>query len=359
VNPVIGQIPYRIFRAWGRPRILPLNYTISVTSRCNYRCATCRVFRQDRREMTVEDYRKVFRSLGRSPYWATFSGGEPFLREDLREIIGWFCRLCRPRLVNLPTNGSLPQRVAETAGWLSREHPGTDFMVNVSIDGVGQEQDRIRGNPRAWDNAVATLELLKRDRPKNLLVGIGTVISKENLGRFAGIRARLSGLGADSMVAEVAENRKELDNSSLEITPAPEEYAAIADLLTAEIDADRKSGWAGLAQSFRRRYYRQVGRALRGEPSWPCYAGFASVQIMPDGEVWACCMEGDLMGRLRDFDWDLAKLWRSPQADRVRRSIKSRRCGCPLANAAYTNMTFSLSEGLRVLADHWRPGRRW
>lgn len=356
MNPFAGQIPYRMFRAWGWPKVLPLNYTISVTARCNYRCATCRVYQQNRPEMTAEEYRRVFRSLGRVPYWATFSGGEPFLREDFRQIVDDFCRLCRPRLVNLPTNGSLPERVAETARHLARSHPETDFMVNVSIDGVEGEQDRIRGHLGAWENAVSTVDLLKGKRPGNLLVGIGTVISRENLKRFAQIRARLAELGADSLVAEVAEARVELGNQGLDITPSPEEYKQAADILIKEMDCPSGGSWAALARAFRRQYYRQVYRTLGGQSSPACYAGAASVQMMPDGEVWACCMEGDVMGRLSDFGWDFGKLWRSPQADQVRQSIKDRRCGCPLANAAYTNMAFSLGQSLKVLANFWGMG---
>ena len=356
MNPFVGQIPYRMFRAWGWPKVLPLNYTLSVTTRCNYRCATCRVYQQNRPEMTVQEYRRVFRSLGRAPYWATFSGGEPFLREDLPQIVDDFCRLCRPRLVNLPTNGSLPERVAETARRLARSHPGTDFMVNVSIDGVEGEQDRIRGHQGAWQNAVSTVDLLKRERPGNLLVGIGTVISKENLGQFSQIQTRLAELGADSLVAEVAEVRVELENQGLDIAPSPEEYKQAADLLTKQMESDKKGGWAGIVQSFRRQYYDYVYKVLQGQGRLPCYAGFASVQIMPDGEVWGCCIRGDIMGRLSDHGHDFPKLWRSPQADKVRQSIKDRRCGCPLANTAYTNMALSLGQSLKVLANLWGMG---
>jgi MoaA/NifB/PqqE/SkfB family radical SAM enzyme len=348
-----------MFRAWGWPKVLPLNYTLSVTTRCNYRCATCRVYQQNRPEMTVQEYRRVFRSLGRAPYWATFSGGEPFLREDLAPIVDDFCRLCRPRLVNLPTNGSLPERVAETARHLARSHPGTDFMVNVSIDGVEGEQDRIRGHRGAWQNAVSTVDLLKRERPGNLLVGIGTVISKENLRQFSLVRARLAELGADSLVAEVAEARVELNNQGLAITPSPEEYKQAADILIKEMDRPSGGSWPALARAFRHQYYRQVYRTLGGQSSPDCYAGVASVQMMPDGQVWACCMEGDVMGRLSDFGWDFRKLWRSRQASLVRRAIKDRRCSCPLANVAYTNMALNLGQSLKVLASYWGMGGKW
>ncbi len=354
MNPFAGQIAYRMFRAWGRPEVLPLNYTFSLTARCNYRCATCRVQRSRVREMSADEYRKLFASLGGSPCWATFSGGEPFLREDLGDIVDSFCRTCRPRLVNIPTNGGFPVRIAEVARSLAKLHPGIGFIVNVSIDAVGERQDEIRGFPGAWENAVATIAEIKREQPHNLTVGIGTVVSKLNLGSFSGDRLALARLGAGSMVAEPAEIRAELMNQGLDIAPSAEEYLPIARLLTREMDSPRKRGWPGLARAFRRGYYLYAYRVLNGEGGLPCYAGFASVQIMPDGEVWACCIRGDRMGRLSDFGYDFGRLWRSGKSRAARKIIKSRKCACPLANAAYTNMIFNFREGARVLANMLR-----
>jgi MoaA/NifB/PqqE/SkfB family radical SAM enzyme len=340
-----------MFRAWGWPVVLPLNYTISLTTRCNYRCATCRIYESHLSAMTIDEYRKLFISLGRSPYWVTFSGGEPFLRDDLGDIVDLCCRVCRPRLVNIPTNGSLPQRTAEVMKELAIRHPGVDFIVNVSLDSTGEEQNSIRGSGDAWSNAVTTIEALKKDQPANLLIGIGTVISKSNLDGFIERRKELAELGANSMVAEVAETRAELLNQGLDITPSPEEYKPIADHLIKDINLNKKKGWAGIAQSFRRQYYGYVYRILQGQSGLPCYAGFASAQIMPDGAVWGCCIKGDVMGRLADHGFNFKKLWGSPQASQTRKMIKARKCACPLASASYTNMIFDLPASLKVIRD--------
>jgi hypothetical protein len=44
------------------------------------------------------------------------------------------------------------------------------------------------------------------------------------------------------------------------------------------------------------------------------------------------------MGNLREHGYDFGSVWRTPQANELRRSIKAGECFCPLANAAYTNM---------------------
>jgi len=64
----------------------------------------------------------------------------------------------------------------------------------------------------------------------------------------------------------------------------------------------------------------------------------ASAQIAPNGDVWTCCIRAESVGNLREHDYDFRAVWRSAQADELRRSIKAGECYCPLANASYTNM---------------------
>ena len=67
----------------GRPLMLPVNITVSVSYRCNSRCQTCNVWLLPNDDFTIDEWDRTFQSLGQAPYWFTFSGGEPTLRKDL------------------------------------------------------------------------------------------------------------------------------------------------------------------------------------------------------------------------------------------------------------------------------------
>ena len=69
--------PLKASYATGRVLRLPVNITVSVSYRCNSRCKTCNVWLLPNDDLTVPEWDRVFESLGRSPYWFTFSGGEP------------------------------------------------------------------------------------------------------------------------------------------------------------------------------------------------------------------------------------------------------------------------------------------
>ena len=81
-----------LMHAFGFPRMKPVNVTVSTTYRCNSRCLTCNVYERPVDELSAEEWDRAFRSLGRSAQWFTFSGGEPFVRKDLVEIVESACR---------------------------------------------------------------------------------------------------------------------------------------------------------------------------------------------------------------------------------------------------------------------------
>ena len=81
----------------------------------------------------------------------------------------------------------------------------------------------------------------------------------------------------------------------------------------------------------------------------PCYAGWASGHIAPDGDVWTCCTRAESIGNLRQTDYDLRPIWFGEEAKRLRRSIAACECYCPMANASYTNMLLHLPTLARVL----------
>jgi hypothetical protein len=72
----------------------------------------------------------------------------------------------------------------------------------------------------------------------------------------------------------------------------------------------------------------------------PSYAGYASAQISPTGDVWECAVYASSIGNLREYDYDFKKLWNSKEVKCIRSKVKQNH-PCPLANENYTNMLFN------------------
>ncbi|RME86323.1 MAG: radical SAM protein, partial [Caldilineae bacterium] len=234
---LLPRLPaYWAFRRFGWPRLYPFSVVISVSFRCNSRCRTCDVWRKPNDDMSLDEWDRVFANLGRAVEYLTFTGGEPFLRKDLADMVISGYRHCRPSYITIPTNGLLSDRILAQVDRICSECRGTDIGINLSLDGVGEEHDDIRGVPGNWEKAMETWQGLKTLKKKhgNLIVTVHTVISRFNQHRFPEIYEGLRFLEPDSYITEVAEERVELDTVGWGITPEAEAYAPIADFLSAE-----------------------------------------------------------------------------------------------------------------------------
>jgi MoaA/NifB/PqqE/SkfB family radical SAM enzyme len=267
------------------------------------------------------------------------SGGEPFLRQDLSEIVTSVYDECRPSIINIPTNGLLTERIPKVVADIADYCRQAQIVINVSIDDIGEKHDSIRGVSGNYNRAFATFAALKEIDLPNLSIGIHTVISRFNVDRIPAIYDALSGLRPDSYITEIAEEREELCTIGSGITPSPGEYSRAVDYLLSQLEKDHFAKVGRITRAFRIEYYRMVKRILAERRQIiPCYAGFASAQISPDGDLWMCCVKAQSVGNLRNYGFDFKKVWFSEEAGLARRKIKNGECFCPLANASYTNM---------------------
>jgi MoaA/NifB/PqqE/SkfB family radical SAM enzyme len=329
---------------------MPVNVTVSANFRCNFKCVTCNVYERKVVELTADEWTQVFKSMGRAPVWMTFSGGEPFLRGDLPDIILSAVRECRPMVINIPTNGWFTDRIVRGVEKITSGAPDTQFVINLSIDHhVPEKHDEIRGAPGSWPRLMETMTRLRALNAPNLTVGVHTVVSSANRHDFPEVAEGLAALDADSFICEPAEERVELQTLETGITPDGDEFRkAAASVMATD---DKAAGIpARVVRAIRLEYYERVSRLLAGDQeAMPvCHAGFLSVHLGADGDVWSCCVLAKSFGNLRDAGFDFRRIWSSGLADEFRAWMRTTRCACPLANAAYTNLLVEPKSVVRI-----------
>ncbi len=344
---------------------MPINFTVSVTNRCNARCKTCNIWRiyekepsLSKSELGIEEFERIFEHIGRNAYWFTISGGEPFLRKDIVDIYDVLIHHCSPNIINIPTNATAPKHIEKRVREFMEINNESTLIINLSMDGIGDNHDVIRGVNGNFKKLLDTYERLKAVKAdfENLRVGVHTVVSIFNAGHIPAIYDFVRGLEPDSHIFEVAEERAELLTLDTGITPDHKTLSKAMDDITKDIKYNYlESGefLSRITQSFRLEYYEIMKNTLNEKRQIiPCYAGYASCQISPYGELWACCILGNSgsFGNLRDVDYDFNKLWHSKKAYEIRAAIKRKECYCPLANASYTSMLCNFSMAGKVLA---------
>jgi len=357
---------YKLARSFDVKPSLPINITISVTNSCNSRCKTCFIWKlyHDRPELKQKEFEtwefeRTFESLGKKPIWFTLSGGEPFLRHDIAEICAAIYEYCSPYVITIPTNALLPASIEKETKKILEQTNKVKLVVNLSLDEIGEKHDEVRGIPGNFNRFLDTFQRLKKLRKEfpNLNIGIHSVVSTYNIDHILQLYDFAKTLAPDSYISEIAEERTELFNLNHDITPNPDQYADAISLISENVKKDylkSKGLFPRVIQSFRVLYYQMVTQEnLRHGQIIPCYAGYASCQITPYGDVWPCCILGydKPMGNLRDADYHFKKVWLSRKADEVRKYIKGEKCACPLANSHYTNILCSFEGTLRVIRN--------
>ena len=339
---------FNISRRLNKTFILPINYTYSITSKCDSKCKTCNIWKQKSGDdLTKEEWKKIIRNIGNAPLWITITGGNQFLREDLSEIVGYILKYNRPRIINFPVSGTLPKLVVEQIKKVLIEIKGkrVKLILNISLDGINELHDNIRGVKGAFKKTIKTFKELKKLQEKypNLIIGIYTIISKYNVKHINEVMDFITkNLKPDHHSIEIAEKSRELFNIKQNFVPSKNISIKVVDKYIRYISNSKKL-ILKFKNFFRRRYYINVKKILlRNKEVIPCFAGIASIQISPTGKVWQCCTKADIMGDLRKENYDFRKIFFGKKADKIRRKIKREHCFCTHSNPYYTNILSSL-----------------
>lgn len=354
------------YHGLGKP-IRPITLTFSVTNRCQSKCKTCGIWKiypnklQDpSNELKLDEIKKIFRSIGSRVYFFNLSGGEPFLRRDLPEIVEAAVTYLKPSIIHSPTNAIATQKVVEGTRaileMLRAKGLNTPVTIKPSLDGIGKRHDEIRGVPGNWEKLMATIQELKKlqDEYDNFHLEIGTVVSNFNKDCLDEIEDFVHGLGVQSYRNEIAEQREEFFNVGDPITPSGEEYGELIKNFSNKIRHNivNKKKLAQTTESLRLVYYDIASEIVKKKKQViPCYAGITNVHLTPHAELWPCCVLGyaKSMGNLRENNYDFWKVWNSERAKQVRKYIKDRNCYCPLANQAYSNIVCNNKQTLKIL----------
>lgn len=368
-------IDYRMNRWFGIKKFNPMTLTYSVTAACQSRCKTCQIgamFCQDptrpQKDLKIDEIEKIFKSMN-PVYFFNMSGGEPFMRDDLPQIVELACKYLKPRVVHTPTNAILSEKIIKNTEKIiqivRKYDPSVPVTVKPSIDGVGDKHDEIRGVKGNFKCLLKTIEGLKKLEEKydNFHLELGTVISNFNIDDLDKIEDFVHSLGVESYRNEVAECRTEFFNLDDAITPPAEVYQKLIKDFARKVEDNigKKKKLARTTEAMRVVYYDLAGKILEEKRQViPCYAGVSNVHINYDGGVWPCCVLGydKQMGNLRDYNYDFQKLWYSKESEEVRKYIRNKNCACPLANQAYSNELMHLptliKAGLKAIKFSWR-----
>ncbi|MCP4649225.1 MAG: radical SAM protein [PVC group bacterium] len=246
---------------------VPLGVRWQITNRCTLKCKYCNTWSTERAELSLAQIKSIIEQLSvLGAKRISFSGGEPLLRDDLREIMQ-FCRL-KNIYPEINSNGTL---VADRIDLLS----GVDF-IKFSLDGPQDVHDSLRGE-NSFAKVIEACEICKKHGVK---FGFATTLTKYNINELDFIVSIAEAY--DTIVAfQPIVNLKSAVCSFGDLSPSGEEFKRAIDGLICK----KKKGNLHVRNSI-------IG--LKHIYNWPdygklkCWAGKIFCVIDTNGDLYPC-----------------------------------------------------------------------
>lgn len=277
---------------------LPIYLILFVTEQCQNHCRHCLLGDYDLAprmdELTLDEYEKISKSMGKLMILLP-TGGEPFSRLDLPQIVKLFYDNNSCRHVGMPTSGDHPRRILRSVKRMLSLCPELDLGVEVSIDGYEGVHNHIRRNPQSYQNAMETLRLLQEleNSERRLTVGVASVFSSYNEDTLLDFYTYLRDRFKISNYTLLLTRGNPYDPVSKKMDL--EKYKSLVDVVNADLSSGRLDYNSGFFSRFinAKRIIRNnlvYETATTGKYHSPCHAGRLAGVIHANGDVYPCEM---------------------------------------------------------------------
>ncbi len=289
------------------------------TSRCNSRCKTCfyHEYLNDGKDMTLDQIKSISETSPRfDKLW--YSGGEPFLREELVEITRLFYDNNQVKVINLPTNGLLTDKIVKQVSQILEQCPEMTIHLNYSLDGLGATHDNNRGVKGNFKKTITSMDKVYEEHGDNprLIQNVATVVTPEAYNEMydLGVYLLKKGLNATHFWEVVRGNPKDPETKRI----SPEQLKALRQLVLPLIQKQGENlfkDFSGLKKSFAQLFFLGFIKFVNdiqdknytGPSHWgmSCTAGKTTIVIDHNGDFRSCEMRPPI-GNLKDYNFDLS-----------------------------------------------------
>jgi MoaA/NifB/PqqE/SkfB family radical SAM enzyme len=303
----------------------PIDAVLAITYLCNSRCKMCSIWqKKPQKELNPEEYLKLPKYLKD----INISGGEPFLRNDLIEIIQNVKNACPKARIIVSTNGFLSEIIYRQMKKILEIDP--NIGIAVSLDGMEKIHNEIRGIDNGYQKVLKTIENLKSLGIKSIKIAF--TASEENTKEMEKVYnfAQEQNLEFTCAAAHNSEhyfgaanqkiqNKKDLKNQFKKI---------IFQELKTQTPSVRLDTWClRQLKNFARAYFTRglCVFALKQKRILPCQAANNFFFLDPQGNIYPCPVSNLIIGNIKEEKFE--KIWQSVKAEEIRKKIKNcQRC---------------------------------
>ena len=284
-----------------------LHGSIIVTYRCNAMCNMCNAWEHPTKA-SEEIGLDVIEKLPQM-FFCNITGGEPFVRQDLPEIVGVLRK--KTKRIVISTNGYFTNRIIE----LCKKY--SDIGIRISIEGLAKANDEIRGIPNGFDKGLRTLLELRAMGIRD--IGFGMTVQDSNCYDLVPLYQLACGLGYEFATATLHNSHyfHKWDNKIEDKERVCAEFGKLVKLL---LRSKRPKDW------FRAYFnYGLINYTKGNNRLLTCEMGQSGFFLDPWGDVLPCngMNQKQSIGNLKEQSWD--EIWNSKRTKEVRQMVEN----CP------------------------------
>jgi radical SAM protein with 4Fe4S-binding SPASM domain len=271
------------------------------------RCQMCNIWKcnsDSSSELTAKDLEKI-----PNVSITNITGGEPMVREDMAEVVEVVSH--RSERVCISTSGYYVERILK----LAERFPKLGFRI--SIEGLSQKNDELRGRGGGFDRGLRALLELRAMGRKD--VGFGITVSNNNSKDMLWLYELARQLKMEFATAAF-HNSFYFHKYDNRITNQEEVISNFQELIERMLRENKPKSWFRAFFNLGLINYIKEGRRML-----PCEAGSENFFIDPYGEVLPCNgMEKKYwfksFGNIRQCQ-NFDDIWRGEKADGIRRMV--------------------------------------
>jgi MoaA/NifB/PqqE/SkfB family radical SAM enzyme len=309
-----------------------------LTSRCNYRCRSCNVWRDQKsaKELNTEEVKAGLNVLDKLGVMEiVLSGGNPLLRKDIDEIIDYASQRF---ITTIYDNGSQAVKKVDALR-------KADFVA-ISLDTLDEKKyDYLKGVHGAFKNALNAVHTLDEE---GIAVGVSPTISQLNMGSILEFTRYFTEKGIPVLYCLYQHDTMEQplfqigrEDEELEIVDK-EALAKTCDALIEE--KSRRKGiliTEKMLEALSRLY-------SSGKRDWECKALQSFFMVDPLGRVAGCHLQESVASI-----FDLPEVWHSEEFDNYREAY--RKCvKCSYMCYMFYSLHANVLGNLEIIRDQWK-----
>ncbi|PIP28288.1 MAG: hypothetical protein COX29_01970 [Candidatus Moranbacteria bacterium CG23_combo_of_CG06-09_8_20_14_all_35_22] len=263
---------------------------LAITYKCNSRCQMCGIWKKTQpEEISLDVVKKIPSNLKN----INITGGEPFLHQDIVEIVKILNRKSPNASIIISSNGFAKELILSKIREIIKIK--SNIGVAISIDGLEEIHDRVRGVPSGFKKAISTLEELKKIGVKKLRISF--TLGDYNIDQLRPVYLLSQKIGIEMSLTLVHSGTQYFNTQNF--VNKKEKMIEVLDwLIKQELSSWNLKRWLRAYYTYGMKIF-----ILTKQRILPDYSGMEGIFINPNGKIFSSDISEQILGDLKNFDF--------------------------------------------------------